>query len=172
MIVGDKVRLTQILLNLINNAIKFTIKGGVSVNVKVNRIVEDEVILRFEVKDTGIGIPKGKLKVIFESFQLVDSPIYRRMGGTCLGLTFVMQLVLLQQGQVYVESAEGRGSTFWFEMPYGLVEASGVADIEENRAGKSTQVSQTDEYDLEGMRILLVEDEPLNQLVTRKLLTK
>jgi len=172
LIVGDKVRLTQILLNLINNAIKFTIKGGVSVNVKVNRIVEDEVILRFEVKDTGIGIPKGKLKVIFESFQQVDSPINRRMGGTGLGLTIVKQLVMLQQGQVYVESAEGRGSTFWFEMPYGLVEASGVADIEENRAGKSTQVSQTDEYDLEGMRILLVEDEPLNQLVTRKLLTK
>ncbi|MEO1413957.1 MAG: response regulator [Bacteroidota bacterium] len=172
LIVGDKVRLTQILLNLINNAIKFTIKGGVSVNVTVNRIVEDEVILRFEVKDTGIGIPKDKLKVIFESFQQVDSPINRRMGGTGLGLTIVKQLVMLQQGQVYVESIEGQGSTFWFEMPYGLFEASGVEELDDNGAGKGAQVGQTDEYDLEGMRILLVEDEPLNQLVTRKLLTK
>ncbi|MEL6133307.1 MAG: response regulator, partial [Bacteroidota bacterium] len=171
LIVGDKVRLTQILLNLINNAIKFTIKGGVKASVSVKRVVEDEVILSFEVKDSGIGIPTDKLKVIFESFQQVDSPINRRMGGTGLGLTIVKQLVVLQQGQVYVESTEGEGSTFWFEMPYGLVAQKELAIGGGEATGAEAKGGQ-EVYDLEGMRILLVEDEPLNQLVTRKLLTK
>lgn len=158
-VIGDTVRLTQIILNLVGNAIKFTMKGFIRISAKVKRREPGRVIIEFSVKDTGIGIPKDKLKVIFDSFQQLDTEVNQRYGGTGLGLTIVKQLVKLQGGNVSVNSEVGKGSRFFFELPFETTD--------EERQPHSKQI-QADR--LLGISILLVEDHPLNQVVTQKLL--
>jgi signal transduction histidine kinase/HPt (histidine-containing phosphotransfer) domain-containing protein len=161
-IIGDTVRLTQILLNLIGNAIKFTHKGYVRVSVKLKQLVNQTVTLEFSVKDTGIGIPQDKLKEIFESFKQLDIDANRRYGGTGLGLTIVQQLVKLQGGDISVESHVDVGSTFTFQLQFEVSRTSTRHPDEDMALDKSR---------VKGLEILLVEDNPLNQLVTKKLLT-
>lgn len=113
-IIGDVTRLRQVLVNLVNNAIKFTEKGEVFVNVKKLGQVNNVVELQFSVKDTGIGIPKDKFNKIFKSFSQVDSSTTRKFGGTGLGLAICKRLVELMGGRIWLESTEGAGSTFHF----------------------------------------------------------
>jgi PAS domain S-box-containing protein len=113
-IIGDVTRLRQVLVNLVNNAIKFTEKGEVFVNVKKVSQENNVVTLQFSVKDTGIGIPKNKYNKIFKSFSQVDSSTTRKFGGTGLGLAICKRLVELMGGSVWLESEEGAGSTFYF----------------------------------------------------------
>jgi len=113
-IIGDVTRLRQVLVNLVNNAIKFTEKGEVFVNVKKIGQVHNIVELQFSVKDTGIGIPKDKFNKIFKSFSQVDSSTTRKFGGTGLGLAICKRLVELMEGRIWLESEEGKGSTFHF----------------------------------------------------------
>ncbi len=113
---GDANRVRQILINLINNAVKFTDKGAVSVRVRFEKREGEQLLLRFCVSDTGIGVPPERLDRLFKSFSQVDATTTRKYGGTGLGLAISKQLAELMGGQVGVESEPGRGSTFWFSI--------------------------------------------------------
>lgn len=114
MLIGDKHRLLQILTNLVGNALKFTSEGTITVRAALNQEVGDAVRIRFEVSDSGIGVPTQKQAMIFEPFNQVDSSTTRRYGGTGLGLSIARQLCLMMHGEIGVESVVGVGSTFWF----------------------------------------------------------
>lgn len=161
--IGDPVRLNQILLNLINNSIKFTNHGYITVNCLVKKKEVKKYVLEFEVRDTGIGIPKNKLKTIFESFSQADASVTRKYGGTGLGLTIVKQLVELQRGTIEVKSQEGLGSSFTFTIPYEL---GSSANIKGHIAKASPSLKKT----LKDLSVLLVEDNDVNRLYASSIL--
>lgn len=161
--IGDPVRLNQILLNLINNAVKFTHHGYISVTCSVKKKDVKKYLLEFEVRDTGIGIPKDKLKTIFESFSQADASVTRKYGGTGLGLTIVKQLVELQNGTIDVKSVEGFGSTFTFSIPYEL---GSRANIKGHLAKDSPLLKKN----LKDLSVLLVEDNDVNRLYASSIL--
>ena len=113
-IVADPLRLRQVLTNLLGNAIKFTERGEVSLDVDAEPLDGGDLMLHIRVKDTGIGIPADKLERIFAPFEQADGSTTRKYGGTGLGLTISDRLAKLMQGRLWVESEEGRGSTFHF----------------------------------------------------------
>lgn len=157
-IIGDPVRLNQILINLCGNAIKFTEKGKVRIQVKELSRLENLSIIEFSVSDSGIGIPESQLNKIFESFSQASSETTRKFGGTGLGLTISKQLVELQKGSIYVQSEVGKGTTFSFKIPY---ETGNLSDFKESKSGTEHVKGE----DLKGLRILLVEDNLFNQMV-------
>jgi two-component system, sensor histidine kinase and response regulator len=120
---GDPARLRQIVINLVGNAIKFTSEGEVTVRADLAKDKGGEVELHFVVTDTGVGIPKGKQKAIFEAFTQADSSTTRKYGGTGLGLAISSQLIQIMGGRIWVESEEGRGTAFHFIMNFPLQEA-------------------------------------------------
>ena len=158
----DGVRVRQILLNLIGNAIKFTEKGGVEVLALLTHQQGDQYCVRIEVSDTGIGIASDKVDRLFKSFSQVDDSTTRRFGGTGLGLSISKRLAELMQGAMGVSSVEGQGSVFWFTICVGtvLVEPEKVI------------TKQDSLQDLPPARILLVEDNLINQKVAVAMLGK
>ncbi len=160
---GDSVRIRQILANLMTNAIKFTEKGDVTIRVSVIDQDEKTARLRFEVIDTGIGIAEEAQRKLFNSFTQADGSTTRKYGGTGLGLAIVRQLVTMMRGRLGVESEKGKGSTFWAEIAFEIVnESLDKAAAKEEKA---------EVIDLQG-KALLVEDNPVNQVVARKMLEK
>jgi signal transduction histidine kinase/ActR/RegA family two-component response regulator len=159
----DPARLKQILVNLLSNAFKFTEKGEIEIHIENIKEQDHEVLLLFSVTDTGIGIAKDKLKTLFQSFHQVDSTSKRKYGGTGLGLAIVKKIVELMGGKIGVESEEGSGSKFSFEI--GLKKSS-KRTIKEELSTKT--------YSDEDMKlhILIVEDSKVNQLLIKKILTK
>jgi signal transduction histidine kinase/CHASE3 domain sensor protein/CheY-like chemotaxis protein len=153
-IMGDPTRLTQIIMNLVGNAIKFTQEGSVAVSAKLVGREEDHVQLEFSVKDTGIGIPEQKLDSIFERFTQAEKHTTRKFGGTGLGLNIVKQLVELQGGTITVHSKEGAGSEFKF-----LLSFSTTGEV---AAVKPQKYEECDIERLKQLKILLVEDSPIN----------
>jgi two-component system, sensor histidine kinase and response regulator len=135
-VTGDATRLRQVLVNLVGNAIKFTARGEVRVDVQNQEQSEDRVILHFRVTDSGIGIPKEKQSMIFEAFTQADSSTTRNYGGTGLGLAITTRLVTLMEGKLWVESEWGKGSTFHFTVTFGLVQQEqALAMRNQNREG-------------------------------------
>ena len=161
-VVGDSLRLRQVLTNLLANAIKFTDAGRVELAAKVLERSADAVRLRFEVSDTGPGVEVEHHATVFEAFTQADASTTRRHGGSGLGLAIVKQLVQLLGGEVGVLSRSGAGATFWFELPFAL-EQPGAID-----AGREVAAARP-EPPLDA-RILLVEDNPVNQLVVLAML--
>ncbi len=154
---GDPVRLNQILLNLASNAVKFTDIGGITIQVSMQGYEDRKVRLRFDVIDTGIGIPEDRLDAIFESFSQADSTTTRKYGGTGLGLTISKQLVELQDGHIGVTSKVGQGTTFYFELAF----EPGQLEIADKAADKVAGPS------MKGVKILLAEDNAFNQIVAQ-----
>ncbi|HEV8059457.1 MAG TPA: ATP-binding protein, partial [Gemmataceae bacterium] len=158
-LLGDPLRLRQVLLNLVGNAIKFTEEGEVVVHVRCESRTEKDVLLRFEVRDTGIGIPLEKQAVIFEAFAQADGSTTRKYGGTGLGLTISSQLVRKMGGRIWVDSQPGAGSSFCMELPFGL------AAQQEKPSQAGTIPS------LENLRVLVVDDNPTNRHILQDMLS-
>jgi two-component system, sensor histidine kinase and response regulator len=121
---GDPTRVRQIVVNLVGNAIKFTSQGEVVIRVEIQEESQDEVVLHFAIRDTGIGIPLEKQQLIFEAFTQTDNSTTRKYGGTGLGLAICSRLVKLMSGKIWVESESGRGSTFHFTTRFQLQKIS------------------------------------------------
>ena len=159
-IVGDPVRLHQIILNLVSNAVKFTAKGKIIVSVNLVEENDKEILIEFAVSDTGIGIEANKMETIFENFQQASSGTSRIYGGTGLGLAIVKQLVEGQKGSINVQSKVGHGSVFSFRLPF----------LKTNAEAELAEEIITLDDDIKNIKVLVVEDIALNQLLMRTLL--
>ena len=171
---GDAGRLRQILTNLIGNAIKFTEQGFVFLHIRKDTEDEEQTTLRFLVSDSGIGIAKDKLEKIFEPFTQADSSATRQYGGTGLGLAIVRQLAELMGGTVGVESVAGEGTTFWFTVV--LAKQNNLPLLAPPSMGEGSKTSpqprRVEEGNNSNVHILLVEDDPVNRLMTKLLLSR
>lgn len=162
-LMSDPLKLSQIFMNLVGNAIKFTKNGEVIVIAKLLKKVEEEVTIYFEVKDNGIGISTEQQQNIFDSFEQGSIQINREYGGTGLGLTIVKSLLGLFDSRIQLKSTLGQGSSFFFELDLKSKDSL-VDDI-------AFEITQKD-YDLNGLHVLVVEDNKINQVITKKMLDK
>ena len=154
-LIGDPRRLRQVVINLVGNAVKFTEEGEVEVGIAVEETLPDAVCLRLWVRDTGIGIAPEKQARIFESFSQVDDSTSRRFGGSGLGLAISQQLVELMGGRIWVESEEGKGSTFYCTVRLGL---------------GTPKTKRTDLVSLRGLKVLVVDDHATNRRILEEIL--
>ena len=159
--IGDPLRIKQILINFCNNAIKFTSKGFVHIDVSLVEKHKKTIVLKFEVKDTGIGITKENQQKLFKEFSQVDASTTRKFGGTGLGLSISQKLAKMMDGDVGIESEFGKGSTFWFTAKFELSDKKN-----DSTSKKEIHIS------LKKQKILLVEDNKINQKVAAYTLTK
>ncbi len=158
-LVGDAPRLRQVLINLVGNAIKFTERGEVVVQVEKEAEEAGDVVLRFVVADTGIGIPREKQRLIFEAFAQADGSTTREYGGTGLGLSIAAQLVDLMGGRIGVDSEPGRGSRFRFSARFGT-------------AAERARIADRLPAQLRGLRVLVVDDNATNRRILEEVLTQ
>ncbi|MCR9145283.1 MAG: ATP-binding protein [bacterium] len=180
-VLGDPVRLRQVLLNLLSNAVKFTERGSVEVDIAPAAAADGPERIRFHIRDTGIGIPEDKLLHIFDSFAQADESTTRRYGGTGLGLAISHSLVALMGGELRVRSVPKKGSDFWFDLPLAIAPVSGgpsrngeVASLAPDRSAMADRASEgvADPARDPGLRILLAEDNADNQMLFYALLKK
>lgn len=158
-LIGDPVRLTQILINLLGNALKFTEQGSVTLEVAQDAVGRGPAAIRFTIRDTGIGIPADKLPIIFERFRQVDASRTNQYGGTGLGLAISKYLAERMNGRIEVESTVGQGTAFHCTVEFGVQPAVEIP------SAHST-------IDLAGLRTLIVDDYPINRLILREMLTE
>ncbi len=160
-LMGDSLRLSQVLLNLVGNAIKFTHEGYIKISLKHLKTDGRKVTVQFNIEDTGIGIPKEKHKLIFGSFSQADADTTRKYGGTGLGLSITKKILELMDSEIQLESEEGTGSRFFFEL---------TLDVS-TKVGPRATVSKEITY-FNNVKILLVEDNQINVLVAKRFLEK
>jgi len=161
-VIGDDIRLGQILNNLVSNAVKFTRNGTIAIEISANKITDENVEVYFSVTDTGIGIEKEKQSLIFDQFTQANTDITREFGGSGLGLAIIKRLLQLHKSEIHLHSDPGNGSKFYFTINY--------------KRGKEEQglirpVHGPNHEDLSGIKILLVEDVEFNVLVAEKMLS-
>lgn len=160
-VIADSLRLNQILMNLVSNAIKFTIEGSVTLKVETKERSETDCLLKFSVIDTGIGIAKDNIDKIFETFEQAEDSTTLKFGGTGLGLSIVKQLAALKNGTLEVSSEESKGSTFSFSNRYELPEV---------KITPTTLHVSEDLKQLEGLKVLVAEDNAINQFLILRIL--
>lgn len=167
-LIGDPLRLRQIINNLISNAVKFTPKGFIKAYVEAFQHIEDKIILRFTFEDTGIGIPREKVQSLFNSFEQIDSSTTRKYGGSGLGLAIVKDLVELMNGNIEVNSEINKGSSFMVNIPFKIstVEEKALNQIDDPKKNKKKDLDQS------SINILLAEDNKVNQLIMTKMFRK
>ncbi|CAN1569482.1 HATPase_EvgS-ArcB-TorS-like domain containing protein [Flavobacteriaceae bacterium] len=161
-LIGDPTKLSQIFMNLINNALKFTNNGIVSVEARLINLQNETATIFFQIIDTGIGISEDKLKTVFESFSQGSVEINRKFGGTGLGLTIVKKLVTILGGQIRLKSIIGEGSTFSFELSFKVDNKPILIKV---------PIKNYDPEVFKNKKILVVEDNKINQMITKKMLT-
>ena len=166
--IGDQLKISQILINLLGNAIKFTQDGDIWVKVKHKTVNKNLYNLQFEIKDNGIGISQEKQNQMFESFSQGSIQINRKYGGTGLGLSIVKGLIKILNGKISLESQLGKGTSFFFELPLKHVQPKRKKEIPK----ESKHIENIKALDLENIKILVVEDNKINQMITKKILTK
>lgn len=169
-LVGDLLRLQQVLSNYVSNAIRFTESGSVDVEAKLLDQDDQTLLLHFAVRDTGIGLSEQELKSLFQPFQQADASTSRQYGGTGLGLALSKRLAELMGGEVGASSVKGKGSCFWFTARFARASKANSDRRKESTAAQSQSIPPVAR--LIGIRVLLVEDNPLNQQVAVKLLEK
>ncbi|MDH4283969.1 MAG: ATP-binding protein, partial [Gallionellaceae bacterium] len=163
---GDPLRLAQILINLTGNAVKFTQAGHVIVRARARDEFPAEIVLRFEVEDTGIGISAEDQKRLFQAFEQADNSMTRKYGGSGLGLAICKRLTQMMGGEIGVKSDPGQGSTFWFTVRLGKGSAVALEPI----AAKGLSAKEQLQARHSNMRILVVDDDPINMMVTQDML--
>ena len=163
---ADQIKISQILINLIGNSIKFTKDGDIWVRVIKLNNDKDIFNLKFEIEDNGIGITEEKQKHMFESFSQGSIQINRKYGGTGLGLSIVKGLIDILKGKIYLKSELNKGTTFIFEIP--LKQTKEKVPLEKNK----NYFKNVTELELSNIKILVVEDNKINQMITKKILNK
>lgn len=157
-VIGDPVRLGQILTNLISNAVKFTHEGKVTIYATVAKNDQDQISIDFKVEDTGIGIPADKIDCIFESFTQASSETTRKYGGTGLGLAITKRLLELQNSNIYVKSQAGQGSVFYFQLSF---------KTSQHKVNHQIPEALPTVRSLKGMKILIAEDNMMNVVLMK-----
>ncbi len=172
-LIGDQKRLRQVLVNLLGNAIKFTDHGAVQLEIRNVASQNSKIQVHFDIKDSGIGMTEEQLKNLFQAFVQADSSISRRFGGTGLGLSISRQLAKLMGGEIQVQSELGLGSTFSLRLTLEVPSADQVVELKERQLIVGSEALKADNIEiLRGQRMLLVEDNRVNQLVASQLLKK
>ena len=164
---GDQLKISQILINLLGNAIKFTKDGDIWVRAHKIDQKDNTYNIRFEIEDNGIGITKEKQDHMFESFSQGSVQINRKYGGTGLGLSIVKGLIQILKGKIYLKSELGKGTSFFFELPLEYSEVIQKTQVEEIKKSNNME-----DLDLSDVKILIVEDNKINQMITKKILNK
>jgi signal transduction histidine kinase/CheY-like chemotaxis protein len=165
MLLGDATRLTQILVNMVGNAIKFTPQGSIHLGICNKGVTGNQIRIGFIISDSGIGIEKEKLSTVFERFRQSEDSITRQYGGTGLGLSIVKDLIELQKGEISVESTKGLGTTFRFVIPYEI--ATGVLNVSDFSGSASFVYPKSEQ-----VHILVVEDNEMNRNLLKHLLNE
>ena len=160
-LIGDPTKLSQILINLINNSIKFTKNGEVILKIKTVKEKDNKITLKFVVQDNGIGIPEDKIANIFDSFSQGSVEINRTYGGTGLGLSIVKKIIELLDSEIHLESKVNKGTKFYFNLDFDKSDLKTISSIETNQI--------ISHENLKGKRVLLVEDNKINQMITKKM---
>ncbi len=165
-LLGDPLKISQILINLVGNSVKFTENGTVMIRVQKGDETAENVVLHFEIEDNGVGISKKKQKSIFETFSQASLQINRKFGGTGLGLSIVKNLLQLMNSKIYLESQLGKGSKFSFDIKFA------ISDQSKEDKNSHNIIYDIDYVALENQTVLVVEDNKINQMITKKILEK
>ncbi len=164
-LVGDPLRLKQVIFNLVGNAIKFTKTGGITLNIESSLISKDSICYNFSISDTGIGLTEEQTLKLFTAFSQADTSVTRKYGGTGLGLAISKRIVELMHGKIWVESIQGEGSTFYFTAYFDISNDKQEYLCSQNESKLETKNQQQEAH------LLLVEDNQINQIIAEELLT-